>query len=286
MPVPLANFLLCYHLDAPEIHPSVARHQNTRSHNFAYIDVGTVSSFPAFHLNTYLAHDGDFLASIQVDSTNAYISPQRGRGKTIRCEQQIVDLATRSIFTQVNRALAAASRGDRQVLMVDQTGKSVPQGSDADRIGTNYTTNDGEPRIQLVGDVKPSWNWKADWRHAPADTPEHVEYRQVLSQVHFYMNEKGTRYGYILTDSEFVALERDAQVYGNLMVSDVVTWDRRGCGGMTLAMALFAIHRMATSNWTAPILDRPDRNEEDDDEEPDSEGGAMAWTPRILGRWG
>ncbi|KAF8537617.1 hypothetical protein BDD12DRAFT_911321 [Trichophaea hybrida] len=212
MPVPLANFLLCYHLDAPEIHPP-----------------------------------------------NAYVSPQRGRGKTIRCEQQIVDLATRSIFTQVNRALAAASRGDRQVLMVDQTGKSVPQGSDADRIGTNYTTDDGEPRIQLVGDVKPSWNWKADWRHAPADTPEHVEYRQVLSQVHFYMNEKGTRYGYILTDREFVALERDAQVYGNLMVSDVVTWDRGGCG------------------------DRPDRNEEDDDEEPDSEG-AMAWTPRILGR--
>lgn len=61
------------------------------------------------------------------------------------------------------------------------------------------------PFNRCIGDAKPSWKWSWGMQHG--DQLQVREFKQVLSQLHKYMNDNGRRrYGFILTDRELVAL--------------------------------------------------------------------------------
>jgi hypothetical protein len=81
------------------------------------------------------------------------------------------------------------------------------------------------------------------------------------------MNVHGTRYGYILTDQEFVAIRRDGKTFGHIMVSKPAPWRGNGGGEMSLALAMWFLHKLATEDkaWHAPTFTR-----------------SNGWEPKVL----
>ncbi|PYI31877.1 hypothetical protein BP00DRAFT_446105 [Aspergillus indologenus CBS 114.80] len=99
---------------------------------------------------------------------------------------------------------------------------------------------------RLPGDVKPSYKWNLNMID---DGNEHVqkEFKQVLSQVNYYMKQHHTRYGFVITDQELVAIKR-LNRDGELQVSDSISWTDRGTPDqpcMTVLLALWYLGMLA-----------------------------------------
>jgi hypothetical protein len=63
-----------------------------------------------------------------------------------------------------------------------------------------------KPPILLVGDIKLHSGWKHSmWKHVDS---RGADFRQVLSQVNFYMTQNACQYGFVVTEREFVAVYR------------------------------------------------------------------------------
>jgi len=76
---------------------------------------------------------------------------------------------------------------------------------------------------------------------------EQREYKQVLAQVNFYMRQHNARYGYILTDTELVAVKR-LEGNGRLAVSAAVPWTRGGVGELSVLLALWYLGMLAAED--------------------------------------
>lgn len=135
-------------------------------------------------------------------------------------------------------------------------GEGIKNGSKADRIAA---TSDGI--VRLVGDLKPSWNFQSSWRDAEMGSKKEEVYRQALSQVLFYIKQRGVRYGYVLTDREFAAVKRVGREYGDIEVAKGVAWVH-GEGELSVALGLFGLHMLAARNdeWELPGIERPVRD--------------------------
>jgi hypothetical protein len=93
------------------------------------------------------------------------------------------------------------------------------------------------------------------------------------------MNQKGVRWCYVMTDWVFVAIERGRRFYGDVNVSEPVTWDEGGCGGMSVVLAIWYVCMMAAEDrgWDMPTLlvesevneEMVEYNEEDDEDDDD-----------------
>lgn len=79
---------------------------------------------------------------------------------------------------------------------------------------------------RLPGDIKSSFKWSSNLLNS-GDPRDHVEYRQALGQVDFYMDQHDTRYGYILTDQELVAFRR-IDDSGRLELAEPIPWTTSG----------------------------------------------------------
>lgn len=78
---------------------------------------------------------------------------------------------------------------------------------------------------------------------------EQHEYKQVLAQVNFYMRQHNAWYGYILTDTELVAVKH---LEGNdcLAISTVVPWTRGGVGELLVLLALWYLGMLAAEDMS------------------------------------
>jgi hypothetical protein len=171
------------------------------------------------------------------------------------------------VSVQINRAFTAVpafsalSASTKPRTMADRTGRTG--GSSADRVGLLYPAQECEspeepPELRSVGEIKPSWKWTLELQTAEPNRPGNIEFRQVLSQVHHYMNVHETRYGYVLTDREFVAIRRCGQKFGDIMISKPVLWEEDGSQGMSLALASWFLHMLAGDDkeWHAEFFPR------------------------------
>jgi hypothetical protein len=279
---PLTTPLLLEYLqdyEMPEIPVAedvlMLRPSNTTSKAFGFHDIPTpVKEWGEFNFTNLLQRHSAILNSVLPNGVqNAVISPRRDA--PVRSENQINTVFVRSVYVQLNRALRATQMPEGHTRITDQEGNAIKDGSSADRIGIT----DDWKQVRLVGDIKPSWKWQSKWRNGKENEEQ---YRQVLSQVHYYMNKKGTRYGYVLTDHEFVAVIRTGDAYGDVRVSGAVRWKTVGCGGMSLVMALWYLYMLAAedSRWCLEGIPRPELepasindsqdasgNDDDDDDE-------------------
>ncbi|KAF8242955.1 hypothetical protein K440DRAFT_664446 [Wilcoxina mikolae CBS 423.85] len=253
--VTLFDYLSNYRPDASDISPLCKPSPNTRNDSkYAADDISSpvAQGIPEFTYEELIHQYGHMLHNTVVDKVEAFISPQKGvEHKKLYSETGVSHFAARSVILQANRALEAISTADQgRSLMVDNEGRAV--GADADRVGLLEPGRE----LRLVGDIKPSWKWQSTWRHAPLHSANDTEYRQVLSQVHYYMNASGVRYGYILTDREFLVVMRHGKTFADIVVSEVVNWE--DASGMNVALAIWYLHMLATdSPWKAPTLERP-----------------------------
>jgi hypothetical protein len=272
--IPLLDYPLDYSPAPPGVHSEAEMHTNTRSEHYSHYDlVHDLPLWADFTLAEFKRAHAAALESVTVAAPVAFLSPQSGiLYKAIRCEDQVVQLSVRSILQQANRVLEAAS----VMILVTSGAVMLPPGTGAERAGFTHTGT-----LRTVGEVKPSWNWSSAWCEQPRKSPLFRQYRQALAQLHYYMNRAGLRYGYHLTDREVVAVRRDRLTFGKLEVSEAVRWDGGGCGGMTVAMAIFAVHWMGVREAHAaavlPRIERPDAELEFSDDGDDwGDGGSEA----------
>lgn len=101
------------------------------------------------------------------------------------------------------------------------------------------------------GDVKPGYKWNTGMATEPGI--REVQFRQALSQVNWYMRQHRTRYGFIITNLELVAIRR-LDDHGNLELSAPIPWENQGTvqqPRLTVLMALWYLGMLAAQDQGA-----------------------------------
>ena len=131
----------------------------------------------------------------------------------LRLESDVVTILDRTVIPTVRRMIASNNLNIR---------KGDFFGNDADIVVFNKTTN----KLILVGDVKVGWKFQSEWR---TESKRHYqqEYRQVVSQIHHYMRKESLRYGFIITNREFLMFRRGTK-FGVMEQGEPVAWDGEG----------------------------------------------------------
>ncbi|KAJ5106216.1 hypothetical protein N7456_002891 [Penicillium angulare] len=102
---------------------------------------------------------------------------------------------------------------------------------------------------RLPGGLKSSVKWKSSWGSSEAEEMEKRFYLLELARIHLYMERCGTRYGFILTDQELVAIKRD-DTSGRLALSEAIPLTSGGTGKISVALALWYLGMLAAkSDW-------------------------------------
>ncbi|KAA8898475.1 hypothetical protein FN846DRAFT_962338 [Sphaerosporella brunnea] len=246
-PITLRRYLTEFRPEIPDIASSARRSPNTRSgQRYGHTDIASPTEpWPEFSLDACLARYGGLLRSTTVSVALPDVSPQKGIAKkALASEKSVTDYVTRALSVHLNRALEATAGCE----LCDRPGDDV--GVPADRVALLFPSSE----IRLVADIKVSWKWCSAWAAARLKSGRDVEFRQALSQVHCYMNAAGTRWGYILTDREFVAIQRDGRRWGDIKVAAAVAWETDS--DWTVPLAAWFLHKLAAEDdgWTAPTL--------------------------------
>ncbi|KAL3472468.1 hypothetical protein BJX99DRAFT_235404 [Aspergillus californicus] len=102
---------------------------------------------------------------------------------------------------------------------------------------------------RLPSIVKPSFRWSLDMRNHQNSSVQ-TEFKQVLSEVNFYMKQHHARYGFILTDCELVAIRR-LDGNGNLELSGSIPWTEGGTASqprLTVLLGMWYLGMLAANN--------------------------------------
>ena len=184
-------------------------------------------------------------ANIQDDSI-APLSPQR----TVNSENLVRAEVCEMLRPRIRRALRTgfawmANAGTIQghTTLSFNTGKAakVIQRCEPDLAFFDITAEIGSTVNRVPGDIKPSYKWNGAMRSTPSPSFLQREFRQVLSQVNLYMKQHGTRYGFIVTDQEFMAVKQ-VDKKGNLKISHAIPWTASGTmeePQLTVSLALW-----------------------------------------------
>ncbi|KAA8906954.1 hypothetical protein FN846DRAFT_947750 [Sphaerosporella brunnea] len=248
-PVSLYAYLSSFWPEPPSVGDDATAGHNTRHETeYGYKDIREpVGAWTEFSLASCRARFGTQLDGTSISEQPSLITPQKDdEEKDIACETDVVIFLARTLFAHLNRALKASGFALR-----DRCGGRYK--SQVDRVGITIPGR----QVRLAGEVKVSWKWRSSWRERGTEG-ELVEYRQVLSQVHSYMNAAGCRWGYVLTDREFVALQRGEE-FGELHVAEAVPL-MGGEGDWTPALAAWYLYVLAQADgdeWCLPHVPRP-----------------------------
>lgn len=96
------------------------------------------------------------------------------------------------------------------------------------------------------GDLKVSWKWRSSMRFSQS-LADQREYKQVLAQVNFYMDQHRARYSFLLTNVELVAVKR-LNSDGSLAVATPILWTSGGVGQLSVLLGLWYIGMLAAED--------------------------------------
>ncbi|KAK2812053.1 hypothetical protein FQN50_001763 [Emmonsiellopsis sp. PD_5] len=230
---PLLDYLM---LAPPHFPPaSTTRTPNTTSDAYSWKNITSVGHWPEFTCSQIMQHYGTLLQSAQIASQPMPDTPLQ----PVKTE---VDLACRYyayLHPRLRRALRAAFHHlVPQLANLHLTPLAIDGGKELtdilffDAVGMPDTSPS-----RCVGIIKVSWKWGSDWGTSEVEE-KRIEYRQVLSEIDFYMKRHGARYGFVLTDVELVPLKR-LDEYGNVLVARAIPWETRGPGRLTILLGMW-----------------------------------------------
>ena len=167
--------------------------------------------------------------------------------KRIQKEDGVVDNVARHLLNPLEKALKHAcswltGHGYTNITPVDFDAAitlAVPGGY-PDR---GFVTSSGS-KARIRCEYKPSYKWNSGMRESAKE-----QYRQGLAQLNYYMKENQTRYGFMLTDQELVAVKRMDRD-GNLQVARSVRWGTSGSYGPAVMTVLLAFWKMGMLSAT------------------------------------
>ncbi|KAJ5808833.1 hypothetical protein N7474_010102 [Penicillium riverlandense] len=96
------------------------------------------------------------------------------------------------------------------------------------------------------GDLKVSWKWRSSMQFSQ-NLADQREYKQVLAQVNFYMDQHNARHGFILSNLELVAIKR-LDRDGRLAVATPVLWASGGAGRLSVLLGLWYLGMLAAED--------------------------------------
>ncbi|KAL2811076.1 hypothetical protein BDW59DRAFT_155582 [Aspergillus cavernicola] len=226
--------------------------RNTTNPRYGANDITQVLSWPEFNRSTIIQRYGAILQTkhIQIDS---FRSPPAA----IRDEPQFHIRFAELVLPRVRRSLRAAFEQlapelpTRRLSPITFDGGSAANIIDLFRPDTAFIVvgSSASGHNRAPGDLKVSWKWQSSMRYSQA-VIEQREYKQVLAQVNFYMRQHNARYGYILTNTELVAIKR-LDGNGRLAVSTAIPWASGDGGRISVLLALWYLGMLAAedTNW-------------------------------------
>ncbi|KGO76426.1 hypothetical protein PITC_073080 [Penicillium italicum] len=229
---------------------STAPSRDTTNPRHGAADVTQVVSWPEFSYSTIIQRYGVPLQSKWIQS-----DPIASPPAAIRDEPHFQLRFAGLILPRIRRSLRAAFEqlaselATRRLSPVTFDGGSVAYVIDLFRPDTAFIAVGAASRSNRApGDLKVSWKWQSSWRYSQT-LAEQREYKQVLAQVNFYMRQHNARYGYILTNTELVAVKR-LEGSGRLAVSSAVPWKGGGVGELSVLLALWYLGMLAAEDAT------------------------------------
>lgn len=183
--------------------------------------------------------------------------------QAVRTENGVRFRAAELIMPRVRRALRAAFiMQENTGMMGNRTRLSIDVGEAARSIqwlmpDVAFFVSDARFATRpnrAPGDIRPHWKWSSAMAaHANPNDPMRMKGLQALSQLNYYMKQYGTRYGFLLTDHELVAIRR-LDDNGNLELSQSIPW---GAGGnaaqpvLTVMLAFWYLGMLAANDQGA-----------------------------------
>lgn len=251
--------LLDYLMVAPPGLPTgnTKKTPNTTNDQYNWRQINSVGEWPEFTYAHIIQRHGAMLQQAQIASEPMPNSPPQ----PINTEPMFAVRFAIYIQSRLRRALRAGFQHlEPQLADLHLTSITVDIGDAAQIINqfrpdiaffrAGSTPNTSPNRCP--GDLKVSWKWGSDL--ATSEVPEdRTEYRQVLSQVNFYMKQHNARYGFVLTDTELVPIKRlDAN--GNLLVARAIPWETAGPGRLTILLGLWYLGMLSAADhdWRLP----------------------------------
>lgn len=231
----------------------IAPSRNTTNPHYGADDITEVVPWPEFNHSTIIQRYGTILNSKQIQP-NPFTSPPAAIKDEPHFHLRFAEL----LLPRVRRALRAGFEQLAHELLLRRLSQvTFDGGSSADLIDqfrpdTAFIAVGGSATSspnRAPGDLKVSWKWQSSMRYSPA-VRDQREYKQALAQVNFYMDQHNARHGYILTNTELVAvkcLDRN----GRLAVSTAIPWTSGGAGQLTVLLGLWYLGMLAAedSNW-------------------------------------
>lgn len=229
---------------------------NTTSSRYSWRDIQDVSSWIDFNYNTIIQQYRAVLTGSMIAANQTPNSPARA----IRDEALFHARFVEYVSPRIRRALRSSfenlsGQGLTQhptritfdpgspALLLDNSEPDMAFVKESDSVGTGAN--------RCPGDLKVSWKWKSAWRYS-TDLDSFREYKQALSQLNFYMKQHKAKYGYLITDTEMVAVKRLPQ-NGHLAVANAVPWTAHGSGVLTAPLALWYLGMLAAKDdWQMP----------------------------------
>ena len=173
---------------------------------------------------------------------------------------QLAEICATHHAVKVNAALEIAQGSDKHIAM--RALKQAPGARQQPEFISSYQSDGektiyGDGRGRVVGIVKCYDQWNSGMRHgcSPGDK---IKYLQSLAQLHRFMREHGTRYGFIMTEIEVVCVraggpdpeESNIPLFGFLEVAAPIQISTSGLSAdgelqMTAGLALWWLHMLA-----------------------------------------
>lgn len=239
-------------LAALPTHPPPQPGRNTTNHAYSYLDIHELRTWQNFNLPTILQQYQHVLANALIAADPMPISPPRPvTGESVLRAQVCEILRARMRRSaRVGFAFLAANNGMRGCTELCFDVGEAAQMIQTFKPDTAYFDIHAAPGSALnrvPGDIKPSWKWRSEMRNDP-NIGQQNEFRQALSQVNFYMNQHNTRYGFLITNRELVAI-RKLDRNGNMELSQPIPWTTGGTPTqprLTVMLALWYIGMLAS----------------------------------------
>jgi hypothetical protein len=225
--------------------------QNTRNERYGASDINNVGHWAAFNLASIQQQFGVILTASRIADEPVNPSPPRPVNSENAVRSRIDTYLT-------NRVIRALRCGFNYIASSRQSTRLTVLNYD---VGTMAMTPENyipdvalfDPALpaksrpnRVPGDIKPSYKWSLDQRNSPNPSIRN-EFKQVLSQVNFYMKQHHTRYSFILTDRELVAVRR-LDRSGNLELSNSIPWTATGTAerpSLTVLLGLWYLGMLA-----------------------------------------
>ncbi|CEJ54427.1 hypothetical protein PMG11_00740 [Penicillium brasilianum] len=193
---------------------------NTKSQNYKYSDITTIRDWDGFALPEIKSNFQSLLMQAEIVPRLPSTTPRE-----INSELELAYIFAETVHPLVRRGLLCGFEDLGADELLEEEGRTpVILGSSGDLhtprekgypdlMFWSENENRLERHGRLPGDIKLSHKWNMDMRYSNRHLQN--EFRQVLSQVNFYMVQTVARYGFVLTDRELVVIRRSTDKDGN-----------------------------------------------------------------------